>query len=99
MKNYKNYIFPARSRATRWYAALIFLIGIAIPFTLRADVMIEETHNIASGWNFIRLALEPVEKDPLKAINGIDWQSLWAWIPNPEAARGGRWVSCDRDAP
>jgi hypothetical protein len=63
---------------------------------LPADVVLEESYDLAAGWNLIQVPLEPIEKDAAKALAGVDWVSLWSWLPDipfgNSADRGGRWL-------
>jgi hypothetical protein len=78
--------------------------ALSIP-PLRAAVIVEESFQIEPGWNLIHVAVEPLEKVPLQALQAIAWESVWTWLPDapgqlPGAAgTGGRWLVCRREAP
>jgi hypothetical protein len=78
------------------------LLGSGV-LDLRASVVLEETHSLAAGWNLIHVAVEPLEKDPALALQGVNWESLWTWLPDAERSlvptRGGRWLSLHRGQP
>lgn len=84
----------ARSRA-RLLAAGCLMAATA---RLEAAVLIEETFTVTAGWNLIRVSVEPLVKDPVQALEGIEWDSLWTWVPGA-LQRGGRWVGLRRDDP
>jgi hypothetical protein len=89
---------PPRAAALAFVGAC-FALGAG---PLRAAVIIEESFQIAAGWNLIHVSVEPLEKDPLVALRAIAWESLWTWLPDaaPGASQsGGRWLVCRRDAP
>jgi hypothetical protein len=88
-----------RRRSIALPAALALVaLAAALP-RLEADALLEETHPIVAGWNFIRVGVDPVERDPDLALAGIDWVSLWTWIPSAPPETGGRWASFHRQQP
>ena len=76
----------------------IALASIAAPL-FAADTIVEETHLLARGTNLIRVAVEPIEKDPLKALASIDWESVSVWLPDAAPSDTGRWVTFHKDGP
>jgi len=91
---------PPRSSAVLPLAALC---STAFAASLQAETIREDSFAITPGWNLIHIASEPLETDPREALAGIDWDSLWTWLPpagGPASTRtDGRWVVVYRSAP
>ena len=91
---------PDVRRVERVSAAVLAMLfaGIASPL-LGAETVVEESHPIANGINLVHVAVEPLEKDPVKALAGIDWESVSVWLPDAAPSDTGRWVTVHRDGP
>jgi len=92
---------PAKSRPPQTYAAwmLAVLLSMALVPDLEAAAIREEVFAIVPGWNLIHIDGEPLVKDLSQALVGVDWGSLWTWVPPGAGESGGRWVVQHRDAP
>lgn len=87
-------------RPASWTAPALFLCVLVLAHPdVQGSVFLEESHDLAAGWNLINVSLEPVDGTPATALSGIDWESIWTWLPSDSEPRGGRWLVQYRDAP
>jgi len=96
----KHSLQPTRLRSSCLLSLALLVPGFR---DLEADVVLEETYDLAQGWNLIHIPVEPIEKDPRKALALVSWESLWAWLPDISFGdgpdRGGRWLAFYKDEP
>jgi hypothetical protein len=78
---------------------LLVILCLGSASSLRADAFLEESHELAAGWNLIHVGVEPSVKDPVAALVSVAWQSIWTWLPSESEPRGGRWLVLYKDAP
>ncbi|MGH9361594.1 MAG: hypothetical protein ACRD2T_06725, partial [Thermoanaerobaculia bacterium] len=101
MKPGWSFVSRFRTPLASWLLALAILA--AGEERLTADVVLEESYDLAAGWNLIHVPLEPLEKDAAAALATVDWISLWAWLPDiafgSAPDRGGRWLALYRNDP
>ncbi|HLU49452.1 MAG TPA: hypothetical protein VK116_15250, partial [Planctomycetota bacterium] len=82
------------------------ILACAIPLLgsrAHAQVVVEETYEIATGFNLVHFPFDPLDKDATDALATIDWESIWTWLPDSSGAsssgQGGRWLVRFRDEP
>jgi len=66
---------------------------------VEAAALREEVFAIAPGWNLIHISGDPITKEPRTVLSGIDWTSLWAWVPPSTGQSRGRWAALHRNQP
>jgi hypothetical protein len=84
---------------TRLVSTLFPLFLLSSPPRLRAEALLEESFDLAAGWNSIHVAVDPAVKDPEGALAAVAWESLWTWLPSESEPRGGRWLVRHKNAP
>lgn len=48
--------------------------------------------NLQQGWQMIWLEVDPVPDDPASVLAGVDFESVWTFVPSISTGRSGVWV-------
>ncbi len=81
-----------------WCAACIILLTSTSP--VHADGgWAEQSIPLQAGWNLVWIDVDPVPDDPAEVLYGLNWESVWSFVPGRAAGDRGTWVCNLRGQP
>ena len=81
-----------------WCAACIIILTSTSP--AHADGgWAEQSIPLQAGWNLVWIEVDPVPDDPAEVLYGLNWESVWSFVPGRAAGDRGTWVCNLRGQP